>query len=185
MAEFRLETERLILRDWREEDLNPFAVMSADPTVMATLGPIMTREEAAALIARVIKRKATYGYTMWAVERREDSRFLGWCGLIRGEVGPITDKLEIGWRLASDAWGQGYAREGAEAAMDWGFANLPDDRIWAITSAGNGRSWGLMERLGMTRRPDLDFEHPKLSEGDPLLRHVTYSIERETWCAGR
>jgi RimJ/RimL family protein N-acetyltransferase len=181
MSEFRIETERLILRDWRDEDIDPFAAMCADPVVMETLGPLMSRDEAEALIAKQIAREAKDGHTMWALERRDDACFLGWCGLIRGEVGPITGKLEIGWRLASDCWGKGYAREAAQASLAWGYARVPDDRIWAITSARNMRSWGLMERLGMARHPEMDFDHPNVPDDSPLKRHITYSIGREQW----
>jgi RimJ/RimL family protein N-acetyltransferase len=178
MAEFRIETERLILREWRDADIEPFAAMCADPRVMETLGPLMSRDETVALIARVRDVQAMHGHTFWATERLTDARFLGWCGIIRGNAGPIDGKAEIGWRIAADAWGQGYAREAAQAALAWGFANLPDDRIWAITSTGNTRSWGLMERLGMVRHADLDFDHPKVADDSPLKRHVTYSIGR-------
>ncbi len=178
MGEFALQTERLILRDWEERDLEPFAAMCADPRVMETLGPVMDATAVAALIERVKAIAAEYGHTFWALERREDGAFLGWCGLIRGQDGPIQGKAEIGWRLAHHAWGRGYAREAAQATLDWGFHHLEDDAIWAITAAINHRSWGLMERLGMTRRPELAFDHPRVEEASALKPHVTYSIGR-------
>ncbi len=178
MGEFRLETDRLILRDWRDEDLSPFAEMSADPVVMATLGPLMSREETSALINRLHVLSEENGHTFWALERREDNRLIGWCGIIRGSVDPIAYLPEVGWRLASDMWGQGYAREAAAASLDWAFANLPDDRVWAVTSKGNSRSWGLMERLGMSRHPEMDFDHPHVADGSPLKPHITYSIAK-------
>ncbi len=181
MAEFRLQTERLTLRDWRAEDLEPFAAMCADPIVMATLGPVMDRDQTAALIERISAVSETHGFTAWALERREDGRFLGWCGLIPGMFPPILDEVEVGWRLAADVWGQGYAHEGAVAALDWAFANLDRDAIWAITSVGNQRSWRLMERLGMVRQHALDFDHPKLPAESPLLRHITYRMGRDEW----
>ncbi|HET8611209.1 MAG TPA: GNAT family N-acetyltransferase, partial [Sphingomonas sp.] len=92
--------------------------------------------------------------------------------------GPIIGEIEIGWRLREDAWGQGYAREAAEASFAWGWANLDRGQIVAITVPANERSWGLMERLGMSRRPELDFGHPLFPEGHPLHRHITYAIER-------
>lgn len=95
-----------------------------------------------------------------------------------GNAGLIEGKVEIGWRLSHDAWGQGYAREAAAASLDWGFANLDTDRIWAITTPGNIRSWGLMERLGLKRHPQLDFEHPNVADDSPLKQHITYSIAR-------
>jgi RimJ/RimL family protein N-acetyltransferase len=179
MAEFRIETERLILRNWRDEDRAPFATMSADPQVMATLGPVMERDKSDALIDRLIAIAACLGHTFGALERREDGAFLGWCGLVDGTVPAIAGKPEIGWRLASAYWGQGYAREAAQATLAWGWANLDTDRIWAITSRGNSRSWGLMERLGMVRHPNLDFDHPNVPDDSALKPHITYSIGRD------
>jgi len=119
------------------------------------------------------------GHCFWALEERETGKFLGFCGLKTAPPGtPIADDIEIGWRLKRAAWGRGYAREAALASLDWGFTNLDCLRIAAITVPANTRSWGLMERLGMTRRTDLDFEHPSLAPGDPLRQHLTYVMER-------
>lgn len=178
MAEFRLETARLILRDWHDADRNPWHAMSRDPQVMATIGPPKTRAESDAQIDRLIAQSAANGHTVWALERREDGAFLGFCGLTIGEFHPIDGQIEIGWRLWGKEWGRGYAREAALACLDWGWARLDAERIWAITTPGNFRSWGLMERLGMVRHPELDFAHPKVPEGDPLKPHITYSIGR-------
>jgi RimJ/RimL family protein N-acetyltransferase len=182
MAEFRIETERLNLRDWCDSDLEPFSAMSSDERVMATLGPLLDRSESDGLIGRIRNLQDLHGHTFWALERKEDGCFLGFCGLIPGSAGPIDGKIEIGWRLAHHAWGQGYAREAALASLDWGFANLRDDRIWAITTPGNVRSWGLMERLGMKRHLQLDFDHPNVPDGSPLKQHITYSIARPGSC---
>ena len=179
MAEFNIETARLILREWRESDAEPFHAMSADPRVMATLGPLMSRAESDALIARIQQRQVEHGHTFWALERKDDNMFIGWCGLVvaLNEL-PIRGKLEIGWRLTHTAWGQGYAREAAQASLDWGFQTLGAEDIWAITSVNNNRSWGLMERLGMIRQHDMDFDHPNVADDSPLKRHVTYRIGR-------
>jgi RimJ/RimL family protein N-acetyltransferase len=174
-----IETERLVLRGWRDADLDPFAAMCADPRVMATLGPVMDREAAAAVIARVEGIRETHGYTFWAMERRVDGAFLGWCGIKPGaDNTPIAGQIEIGWRLAHEHWGQGYAREAAEAVLDWVWANLDVPAVAAITTPGNTASWGLMERLGMVRVPQDDFDHPNLAPGDPLRPHITYRINR-------
>lgn len=117
MAEFRLETERLILRDWEGRDVEPFAEMCADPLVMKTLGPLMSRDQTKALIDRLDVLSEENGHTFWALERLEDGRFIGWCGIIRAAVNPIAYLPEVGWRLASDTWGQGYAREAAAASI--------------------------------------------------------------------
>lgn len=172
-----IETERLVIRPWTDADRAPFAAMSADPAVMATLGPLMTREQSDALIDRLIDRQARDGHCFWAVERKADAAFLGWNGLIIGSR-PIAGELEIGWRLARAAWGAGYATEAARAVLDWGFANRPVPRIVAITAAINTRSQAVMRRLGMVRQLDLDFDHPQVPDGDPLQPHVTYYLDR-------
>ena len=181
MLPFRLETARLALRSWRADDLAPFQAICADPQVMATLGPVMDRAQTAALIARVSAMEAAHGHTFWALERREDAWLIGWCGVVRGSAGPVTGKAEIGWRLASDCWGHGFASEAARAAVAWLFANLPDDAAYAITHTGNTRSRAVMERLGMHYQLELDFAHPKLAEHDPLRPHVTYALARSDW----
>jgi len=177
MAEFRLKTERLILRDWRDSDLDDFHRLGSDPEVMKTLGPLMSREQTADFIQELQRRASRYGHTVWAVERKEDQRVLGFTGLIRGQNAPIVGELEIGWRLASDCWGQGYATEAARASVEWARAHCPDRVLVAITSVGNRASRAVMERLGMTYNPTRDFDHPKVPEGDPLRPHVLYEME--------
>ena len=180
----QLETERLVLRSWRPEDLGPFATICADPQVMATLGPVMDRAQTAALIDRVTAMEAAHGHTFWALERREDAALIGWCGVIRGTDGPVEDKAEIGWRLARECWGHGYATEAARATLGWLFAHLADDAGWAITHTGNTRSRAVMERLGMRYRPELDFAHPRVAADNPLRPHVTYVLARGEWPGG-
>lgn len=181
MADFQLETERLILRSWRADDVDPFLVVNGDPAVMATLGPVMDRAEVAALITRMQGIEAEHGHCFWAMIRREDDRLIGWCGVIRGTVGPIVGRAELGWRMARDAWGHGYATEAASATLDWLFANRDDHSGWAITNVDNRNSRAVMERLGMIYQEGLDFDHPNVPRDDPLLRHVTYRITREEW----
>ncbi len=175
-----IETDRLVLRRWRDEDSAPFHAMGQDAEVMRYLGPPMSLEEAKATIARLNAAIDHDGYAFWAIERKSDSAFLGFCGIKKnGPAGtPIADDPEIGWRLARGGWGQGYAKEAAEASLAWGWANIDAPRVAAITVPANERSWGLMIRLGMTRVADGDFDHPAVSEGDPLRRHITYEIAR-------
>ena len=176
-------TERLVLREWRATDRAPFAAICADPRVMATLGPVMDRAASDALLDRVEAAETAHGHTFWALERNSDEALIGWCGVIRGDAGPVAGKAEIGWRLAHAAWGHGYASEAARATTDWLFANLADDAAWAITHTGNARSRAVMERLGMRYRPELDFAHPRLAADDPLRPHVAYAVTRSEWAA--
>jgi RimJ/RimL family protein N-acetyltransferase len=180
MSGFAFETPRLIIRDWRDSDREPWAAMGRDPEVMAHLGPLMERPETDMLLDRQRAIQARLGHTFWALESRETGDFLGFCGLkiMPERIPGLEDTIEIGWRLKRDAWGKGYAREAAEASLNWGWANLSADRICAITTPGNVRSWGLMERLGMKRRHDLDFMHPALAANDPLAPHITYEMLR-------
>lgn len=175
-----IETERLILRPWRDEDREPFFAMSRDPEVMAYLGPLAaSRAETDPGVDRMMALQAERGHCFWVVERKADGAFLGFCGLkLCTDPCPVEGDVEIGWRLRRDAWGQGYAREAAEASLGWGWANLDAPRIMAMTVAANRNSWGLMERLGMTRRADLDFDHPRLEPDHPLRRHIVYIIDR-------
>ena len=179
MGEFRIETARLVLRDWREDDVAPMHAMGQDARVMEFLGPLSDRAEAERIVRGQTLNQSLFGHCFWAVERRDDGAMLGFCGVNRGPRGhPLEDKLEIGWRLAHDVWGQGYAREGAQATLDWVWDNLHDAVVWSMTTPGNGRSWGLMERLGMVRHNNLDFDHPDVPDGSALKRHITYSIAR-------
>lgn len=175
-----IETGRLLLRGWRDADIAPFAAMCADPEVMAHLGGPQPLADVEAAIARQRGLEARHGCCFWAIERREDGALLGFCGLRPGghPGTPVTDELEIGWRLRRDAWSQGYAREAAEASLAWGWANTDRARITAWTIPPNRASWTLMERLGMVRRADLDFAHPDFPPGHPLSAHIVYAAER-------
>ena len=172
-----IETARLILRPWRQADVAPFHAMGQEAEVMRYLGPPPKRAEAQAAHDRMLACQAEHGMCFWAVERRADAAFIGFCGLKPGKP-PIEPDVEIGWRLARAAWGHGYAREAAAASLAWGWAHLDVRSIAAITVPANVRSWGLMERLGMTRCPDEDFAHPDLPIGDPLSRHILYRLAR-------
>ncbi len=179
MAELQLETERLVLRKWRECDLAPFHSICGDPRVMEFVGPPWSEAEASQFIASQRKSQAEHGYCNWAIERKADKALIGFCGLKPGSAGtPVAGKPDLGWRLAHSAWGQGFAREAAAACIAWGFANFPDDAIWAKTVPANTRSLGLMLRLGMSKVEGGDFDHPALLQGDPLRRHVLYRISR-------
>ena len=178
MSGFRLETDRLVLRSWREDDATAFHAINSDPEVMATLGPVMSLDEVAALIVRMQGIETDHGHCFWAMERRDDDRLIGWCGAVVGSAGPIAGKREIGWRMARDCWGQGLVSEAARATIAWLFANRADQSLWAITTPANRRSRAVMERIGMTYVEGGDFDHPGVPADDPLLRHVLYRIAR-------
>lgn len=170
-----IETERLLLRPWRESDRKPFWAMTLDREVMRYF-PATDRIDNDRLIERQIERQDKHGYCLWAMERKADQRFIGYCGMLPPHD-PFVE-IEIGWRLAHADWGKGYAREGAEACLDWAWRELDAGSVIAVTVPANERSWGLMLRLGMTRNPEEDFDHPHMPEGDPLRRHVLYRINR-------
>lgn len=169
-----LETGRLKLRPWREADKPAFAAIINTPAMMAHFGGVASRAQIDALLDAQMAGQAADGFSMWAIDLRETEELVGICGFRRmphpAEI--ISGELEAGWRIAEPFWGTGVAREAAQAAFDWGWANTDFARIVAYTSAENAKSWGLMLRLGMARHQELDFVHP---EGAPM---VVYAIER-------
>lgn len=170
-----IETTRLILRPWIDADLPPFAAMGRDPRVMAHFPALQTEQESKQSAIRAMNHIGDHGFGFWAVERKSDRQFLGFCGLKTVNFPcPVEGEVEIGWRLAHNHWGQGYAKEAAQACLHHGFDALLLPRITSFTVARNTRSWGLMERLGMARREDLDFDHPELPAAHPLSRHIVY-----------
>jgi RimJ/RimL family protein N-acetyltransferase len=176
----RLRTARLLLREWRDADRAPFAALNADPEVTATLPRALSREESDALVDAIERHWREDGYGLWALERLDDGAFLGFAGLAWASWAP-DPAIEIGWRLARAAWGQGYATEAARAAAGFAFATLGLDELVSLTARANTRSRAVMERLGMSRDPASDFVHPRLAEGHPLRPHVTYRITRAAW----
>jgi RimJ/RimL family protein N-acetyltransferase len=174
-----LRTERLILREWRREDRAPFAALNADPRVMEFLPGLLSRADSDAMTDRIETHFAEHGCGFWAVEVAGVAPFIGIVGLaIPGFTAHFTPCIEVGWRLAYDYWGKGYASEAARAALDDGFGRLGCDEIVSFTVPHNVRSRAVMDRLGMRRDPTDDFDHPSLAEGHPLRRHVLYRIRR-------
>lgn len=180
MAEIVAETERLILRRWKPEDRAEYARHVNTEAVGRFVGGVQSDDELDAAFGRLEACQREHGHSFWAVERKTDGALLGFCGLKRANVPgtPVDGEVEIGWRLREDAWGQGYAREAAQAALRWAWSHLDCGRVVAFTIPANAPSWGLMERLGMTRRLDLGFAHPNYPADHPLSAHVTYVAER-------
>jgi RimJ/RimL family protein N-acetyltransferase len=177
-----LRTHRLLLRPWRPEDRAPFAQINADPRVMEFFPAVQTREESDASVERVLAHQKEHGFCFWAVERLGGAPFIGFVGLkVVSFTAPFTPTVEIGWRLAYEHWGQGYATEGARASLRFGFETLGLRQIVSFTAPANVRSRRVMEKLGMQRREEEDFDHPLLAPGHPLRRHVLYRLTAETY----
>lgn len=172
----RIETDRLILRGWREADRAPFAALNADPEVMRHFPAPLSREESDAAMDRQTVRIARDGLGFLAMERRADGAFLGFAGLARVPFeAPFAPAVEIGWRLVRAHWGRGYATEAARACLARGFEAHGLPEIVSFTTRANLRSAAVMERLGMIRDPSGDFDHPQVPEG-PLKRHILYRV---------
>lgn len=180
MAEFRIATDRLILREWRKQDVAPFMRRLNTPTVTRWLGGVQLRADFEASYERMTREQRENGHCFWIIERAEDAAILGFCGArVAGHPGTnVHGKIELGWRLGEDVWGCGYAKEAALAAIEWCWTALTVDELIAYTVPQNAPSWGLMERIGMNRRNDLDFLHPAFKIGHELSQHITYSIAR-------
>lgn len=175
MAELR--TERLLLRGWREADLEPFAALNGDPETMRYFPAPLTRDESDALAAHARDQLETEGWGLWAVEVPGTADFVGFVGLaIPSFEESFTPAVEVGWRLGREHWGNGYATEAARAAVAYGFGELGLDEIVSFTSTLNVPSMRVMERIGMTRDPAEDFDHPRVPVGHPLRRHVLYRL---------
>ncbi|MEM9555555.1 MAG: GNAT family N-acetyltransferase [Acidobacteriota bacterium] len=175
--ETRLEpvSERLQLRSWRDADRAPFAALNADPVVMEHYPAPLTRAESDALLDRWQAQIEARGWGFWAVEHKDTGTLIGGVGLsIPRPPFPFLPCVEVGWRLARQHWGHGYATEAARVALDAGFGPIGLDEIVSFTAASNLRSRAVMERLGM--RYDRDFEHPALAIGHPLRRHCLYRL---------
>jgi RimJ/RimL family protein N-acetyltransferase len=178
----RLTTGRLCLRPWREQDLAPFAALNADPRVVEFLPKPMTRAESDATAARIGEHFECHGFGLWAVEILGVADFIGFVGLsVPTFEAHFTPCVEVGWRLAYDHWGHGYATEAAQAALVFAFRSLRLDQVVSFTVPANDRSRRVMERLGLTRSPNDDFEHPNLEDGHPLRHHVLYRLPRPVW----
>ena len=174
-----INTARLRMRPWREEDRPAFAERNADPRVMEHLHSVLSRQESDAIVDRIEAHFELHGFGLWAVESRETARFAGFVGLEvpRFEM-HFTPCVEVGWRLAHRNWGRGFATEAATAALSFGFERLDLDEILSFTIPANQRSRRVMERIGMTHDPSDDFHHPMFDASHRLGRHVLYRARR-------
>ncbi len=181
----KLQTDRLVLRFWKEEDLDLFAKLNRDPRVMKYFPAPLSKAESDQMVKRMQSRLKERGWGFWAVSETRTQNFIGFIGLnpIEQSTLPVhfAPATEIGWRLAFDYWGKGYATEGAKAALKYGFQALRLNEFVSFTATQNKRSRRVMERIGMQHDPADDFDHPKLPEGHPLRRHVLYRISAKEW----
>ena len=172
-----IRTERLILRRWRDDDLEPFAELNADPQVMAHMPALLDRRDSDALATRIREQFEQRGFGLWAVEVPGAAPFIGYVGLsVPRFTAHFTPCVEIGWRLARPYWGRGYATEAALASLAFGFENVGLQEIVSFTVPANVRSIAVMQRIGMTHDPADDFDHPSLPVGHSLRRHVLYRL---------
>ena len=181
-----LRTERLWLRSWRPADLEAFAALNADARVMEHFPTVLTRAESDAFAARIAAHVERHGFGLWAVEIPEVTAFAGFIGLLvpRFEA-HFTPCVEIGWRLAAEHWGRGYATEAALAGARHAFEVVGVDGLVSFTTPANVRSQAVMRRIGMTHDPADDFDHPRMPAGHRLRRHVLYRMDANHDFRGR
>lgn len=178
-----IETSRLILRQWRTEDRLHFADMNADPEVMEHFVSTLDREASDAMADLGEKHLRDHGWGLWATEVKDGPAFIGFIGLWQPNFeAHFMPAIEVGWRLARPAWGQGYAPEGAAAVLDFAFDHLGLTDIVSMTTIGNAKSRRVMEKLGLTHDSADDFDHPRVPDG-PLRRHVLYRTTAPRWSA--
>lgn len=170
-----IETPRLILRNWQEDDLKPFRELNSDEEVMRYFPKTYSLEETDAFYRAIIKEFEEYNYGLYAVEIKESNEFIGFIGFHRATFeADFTPCIEIGWRLKRDAWGKGYATEGAKACLEYGFKNLNFKEVYSFTAKINKPSQNVMKKIGMHYVKD--FNHPKIDHNNKLCRHVLYVI---------
>ena len=176
-----LATERLRLREWREADKALLAQIHSDPDVMRFLGGVKTFDETSEIVDRLMEMFRAGEPGFWATERISDGKLIGWIGLHKlGSEYPFGPAVEIGWRLGRGFWNQGYATEGARAALAYAFDILDALRVFAFTALANERSEAVMRRIGMKKVEGGDFAHPDLAATHPLCIHLLYVAERRS-----
>lgn len=174
-----IETERLLLRRWRPADRPAFAAINADARVCEFFPSTLDEEQSGAFADRIEAHFAEHGFGLWAMEVKGGVPFAGYVGLsIPRFVAHFTPCVEIGWRLGFEHWNKGYASEAARAAAGHAFTHLNLPEIVSFTVPTNVRSRAVMEKIGMTRDPAGDFEHPAVAEKHPLRPHVLYRMSR-------
>jgi RimJ/RimL family protein N-acetyltransferase len=173
-----LRTRRLLLRRWRDDDRSAFHALNSDPAVMATIGPVMSRSDSDAFMNRIEQRFGEHRFGLWCVDLGGEP--IGFTGL---SVPWFRDGVEVGWRIRSEHWGQGYAPEAATECLKFAFEEIALDEVISFTAVTNVKSRRVMEKIGLVRDAEGDFDHPGVPEGSPLRAHVLYRITRERYGA--
>lgn len=174
-----LQTDRLILRTWQEQDLELLYQINQDPRVMEFFPHMPDRVETQRFFDKVKEHQEQYGYSLYAVDRKDSSEFIGFVGLLVADFSAhFTPAAEIAWRLGYEHWGQGFATEAARAVLKYGFEQLSLPEIVSFTAVINARSRRVMEKIGLQYDPKDDFDHPKLDKASPLLHHVLYRLRQ-------
>ncbi|MCH9763573.1 MAG: GNAT family N-acetyltransferase [Gammaproteobacteria bacterium] len=180
-----IETERLILRTWCDDDLEPMFRINQDPKVMEYFSALGSKEETQNHINRICKHQDEHGYSLYVVELKSTHKMIGFIGLlhrIKAEFNvPFNPSIAIGWRLSLKHWGKGFATEGASAVLDYAFCVLGLPEIVSFTVTENKKSRRVMEKIGLTYNPDDDFDHPKAPDDSPLKQHVLYRITKKQY----
>jgi len=176
-----LETERLILRQWKDADLPKFSALNCDAQVMEFFPSILSEQESNRMAAKIQQLINKQGWGFWAVEEKTSEEFIGFVGLHKVRTNlPFYPNVEIGWRLAKPFWQKGYATEAAIAAMNYAFETLELKQVISFTAVTNLRSQAVMKKLGMVDVKK-NFQHPEIETGNSLREHVLYQISRSQW----
>lgn len=175
---FILDTERLILRNWKDSDLMPFIELNMDSRVMEFFPNILSEDETRAMVCRIKKHIEENGFGLWAVEIKETGEFIGYVGLSTVNFKEdFTPCIEVGWRLACRFWGKGYAQESARECIKYGFNRLNLKEVFSFTSVLNTKSINVMQKIGMKYMKE--FDHPNVETNNKLRRHILYVVRKE------
>ena len=176
-----IQTDRLIMRQWNKDDYSAFAKMNADKDVMEFYPSILTTEQSNDMAQKIESEITVKGWGFWAIELKDKNSFVGFVGIHEpGYELPMSPCIEIGWRLAKEYWGNGYATEAGKAALDTAFKKLELTEVYSFASVSNKKSQAVMERLNMINT-NKNFEHPLIPINNPLREHVLYKIDRQQW----
>lgn len=182
-----LTTDRLVLRTWNDSDVPSMAAISSDPLVMEHFPAMQDITATKVLIDHINQHYKKFGYTAYAVEKRDTHEFIGFVGLSHPsfEIPHFQPKglpiVEIGWRLSSQHWGKGYATEAAKAVLHYAFTELNLSEIISFTVVANVKSRRVMEKIGLHHSEKDDFDNPKLAVNNPLRRHVLYRLTQKEY----